>query len=385
MDDQILLAGIASLLTWAYLGLFHWRFWRSDQMLPVIKGKVKKWPAVVAIIPARNEAEFLGRSLQSVADQDYPGKFRVVLVNDGSSDNTAGVAAAVKARAPVQVLNAKPLKDGWAGKLWAMNTGVEWVEKKFRQADFIWFTDADIIHERDVLRELVEAAILDRRNIVSQMVILNCKSFWEKAFVPAFIFFFEMLYPFEAANSDKSRHSGAAGGCLLLQQSWLKKIGGLKSLRTELIDDCAMAKAVKGAGGRIWLGFGLKSRSIRPYTFSDFWTTVARTAFTQLKYSWILLLVTVFGLGILFLLPLHMFLSGLIGGVPDIAVVGGCAWLAMVVLFAPTLRLYKLNPGYGLLLPGIALLYMAMTVHSAFRHLFGEGNKWKQRSYNFKN
>ncbi len=377
------LVAILAALAWVFLTVFHWRFWRSDQVLPEIKSGMKKWPEVVAIIPARNEAAVLGSSLQSVAGQAYPGTLNVILVNDQSSDDTAKVAAAIKGRAPVYVLDAPKLEPGWAGKLWAINQGVELAAKKFKGADYFWFTDADITHDRDVLKGLAEAAVLDQRVMVSQMVRLHCKSFWEKALVPAFIYFFEMFYPFKAVNSDTSRRAGAAGGCILLKTDILTKIGGIAAIRTALIDDCAMARAVKDAGERIWLGFGLKSDSIRPHTFSDFWMTVTRTAFTQLRLSYFLLIGATLGLALLFLAPVYVFALGTASGNPAYLMLGGGAWLIMAVQMAPTLRLYRLSPVWGLFLPAIALLYMVMTLHSALRHALGRGGKWKERHYNF--
>lgn len=379
--ETALLTGLAvSGLAWLYLAGFHYRFWRSDQVLPETTGGVEKWPFVVAVIPARNEEAVLGATLKTVAGQTYQGRLEIIVVNDNSTDATSEIAKAVRG---VTVLNAEPLIPGWAGKLWAMRQGVALAGKKFKGADFFWFTDADIAHDPDVLAGLVKAARLDRRNMVSQMVFLHCRSFWEKAFVPAFIYFFEMLYPFDAANSDKSKLSGAAGGCILIETTWLEKIGGIERIKSALIDDCAMAAAVKGGGGRIWLGFGLKSRSVRPYTFNDFWTTVARTAFTQLKNSTLLLIGTIVAMTLMFLIPPGLFLYGAFSGNLILAAPAGVLWLVMAGLFAPTLRLYRLSPVRGLALPFVALLYMAMTVDSAFRHWRGTGGRWKDRSYDF--
>ncbi len=381
MAGWTLYALAASAAAWGYLGLFHHRFWRSDQTLPKTKGPVKNWPSVSVVIPARNEAAVLGKTLPSVAGQKYKGNFQVILVNDSSSDDTAKVAGAIKG---VHLLNAKPLEPGWAGKLWAMNQGVDLALKKFPKTDYIWFTDADIEHSSDVLEGLVAAAKLDNRAMVSQMVMLHCKSFWERAFVPAFIFFFEMLYPFAAANSDKSRLSGAAGGCILLEKKWLLKIGGIERIKSALIDDCAMAAAVKGDGGRIWLGFGLNSKSVRPYSFKDFWTTVARTAFTQLKNSGALLLGTIAAMALVFIAPPGLALYGLMIGDYFLGVGALVVWLFMALLYLPTLKLYKQNPITGLFLPAIATLYMVMTIHSALRFWAGRGGQWKERSYDFK-
>lgn len=381
MENWALYSLLTSAAAWGYLGVFHHGFWRSDQILPEVKGQVKTWPNVTIVIPARNEETVLRTTLASVAGQKYKGNFQVILVDDSSADDTAKVAGAIKG---VDVLNAKPLQKGWAGKLWAMSQGIDLANKKYPKTDYFWFTDADIFHRPDVLEGLVEAAVLDNRAMVSQMVMLHCQNFWEKAFVPAFIFFFEMLYPFPATNSDKSRLSGAAGGCILLEKKWLLKIGGIERIKSALIDDCAMAAAVKGDGGRIWLGFGVKSRSIRPYRFHDFWTTVTRTAFTQLKNSFLILLGTVLAMGLVFLAPPGLALYGLMTQDYTLGSGGLLVWLVMAGLYLPTLKLYKLNPVSGLLLPAMATLYMLMTIHSALRFWRGKGGQWKERSYDFK-
>lgn len=370
----------ASGLAWVYLGFFRSFFWRINQTLPQTAGEVKTWPAVTAIIPARNEAEVLGHALPSVAGQTYPGKFNIILVNDSSTDDTAEIARAIKG---VEVLNAKPLEPGWAGKLWAMNQGVGLALKKFPKTEFFWFTDADIVHGKGVLEGLVRAAVLDRRAMVSQMVFLHCRSYWEKAFVPAFIFFFAMLYPFPAINRTTSKTSGAAGGCILVAKSALLKIGGIERIKNALIDDCALAAAVKGEGEKIWLGLGIKSHSIRAYSFSDFWTTVARTAFTQLQNSSLLLAGTLLAMAVVFLVPPVFALGGLVMGDFELAKPAIFIWGAMIVFYAPALMLYGLHPVRGYNLPFVALLYMAMTFHSAIRHWFGRGGQWKERSYDF--
>ncbi len=371
----------ASALAWIYLAFFHHRFWRSDITLPQTAGEVKNWPHVVAVIPARNEDKVLGRALRSLNEQEYPGFFDIIVVDDNSTDETAATARAVLG---VTVVDGRPLAPGWAGKLWAMYQGIGVAEKKFPAAEFYWFTDADICHGPGVLKGLVEAAALDRRDMISQMVSLHCKSFWEKAFIPAFIFFFEMLYPFGAINSNSSRVSGAAGGCILLKTKWLKRIGGIEAIKNALIDDCEMAKAVKGQGGQIWLGLGLESQSIRPYTFQDFWTTVARTAFTQLRNSTLLLFGALLAMALVFLAPPFLAAGGLLWGNNSLAGAAIILWAVIALLYLPTQRLYGLNPVRGVFLPFVAALYMAMTVHSAIRHWLGRGGVWKDRSYDFK-
>lgn len=383
MEAFVLACAWLAFAGWVWLAFFNWNFWKSDVTLPAPCGKVRAWPAVAAVIPARNEAAVIRRALTSVASQDYPGKLRVFVVDDNSSDATAMEAKAANGKAPVTVLKGKPLARGWAGKLWAVHQGVEEARKTMPGHAWLWLTDADIVHHRGVLKQLVQAGITDHRDLVSLMVRLHCKSFWEKALVPAFIFFFEMLYPFRAAASGRTRRAGAAGGCMLVKRKALEKIGGIGRIRSELIDDCALAAAIKGAGGRIWLGHAEASASIRPYAFADFWMTVARTAYTQLRHSPPLLLGTVVGLTLLYLAPPVLLALGLIKGWGMVALPSAAAWAVMARLYAPTLKRYRLHPALGAFLPGVALLFALMTVHSALRHWAGVGGRWKERSYDF--
>lgn len=383
MESLVLACAWLALAGWAWLAFFNWNFWKSDVTLPPRCGTVRPWPAVAVVIPARNEAAVIFRALSSVANQDYPGKLRVFVVDDNSSDATAKQAKAVKGKAPVTVLAGKPLAKGWAGKLWAVHQGVKAAAGKMPGHAWLWLTDADIVHHRGVLRQLVEAAVTDHRDLVSLMVRLYCKSFWEKALVPAFIFFFEMLYPFRAAASGRTARAGAAGGCMLINRKTLEKIGGIARIRAELIDDCALAAAIKGAGGRIWLGHGKASASIRPYTFADFWMTVARTAYTQLRHSPWLLLGTLAGLAVLYVAPPALLALGLAEGRAMVALPAAGAWAVMARLYAPTLKRYRLHPALGAFLPAVALMFMLMTAHSAIRHWSGIGGTWKERSYDF--
>lgn len=381
MASALLILGLLAAAGWVGLAFFNGDFWKAGQTLPRVSGKVVRWPPVVAVIPARNEEAVVGPALQSLAAQRYPGAFKIIVVNDNSADRTKAAAKAVTG--PITVLDAKPLAEGWAGKLAALHQGVALAAKKHPKAEYLWFTDADIAHDPGVLRGLVEAAVLDRRQMVSQMVMLHCESFWERAFVPAFIFFFALLYPFPAVNDPRSARAGAAGGSILIAKEALQAIGGIPSLKGELIDDCALAKRVKGAEHRIWLGLGLESMSIRPYGFADFWATVSRSAFTQLRHSYILLAAAVFGLGLAFLLPPLLAAAGILDLDPWLLALGLASWAAMVVLYAPTLAVYGLNPLWGLALPAIAALYLAMTVDSGLRHALGRGGAWKGRSYDF--
>jgi hopene-associated glycosyltransferase HpnB len=373
--------GLLASAGWVYLAFFHHRFWKADQTLPAAQGTPARWPAVAVIVPARNEADVIDLALASLARQDYPGSFKIIVVNDNSSDGTAGAAKAV--RGPITVLDAKPLAEGWAGKLAALDQGAALARKKIPKAEYLWFTDADILHGPGVLRALVEAAVQDRRDLVSEMVRLHCESAIEKAFVPAFVFFFALLYPFPAVNNPSSRVAGAAGGSILISKKALDSIGGLSAIKGALIDDCALARRVKDESHRIWLGFGTESESLRPYAFADFWAMVSRSAFTQLRHSYALLMGAVLGLGIIFLAPPLLTLLGIVNIDAGLLTAGLFSWGAMVVLFSPTLALYGLSPIPALALPAVAALYLAMTVDSAFRHAFGRGGAWKGRAYDF--
>ncbi|HXV73971.1 MAG TPA: glycosyltransferase, partial [Sphingomonadales bacterium] len=325
--------------------------------------------------------DVIGEGLHSLVAQAYPGTFKIIAVNDNSSDETA--AAAKKVKGPITVLDAAPLAEGWAGKLAALHQGVALAEKKFPMAEYFWFTDADIVHASGVLRALAEAAMLGERRMISQMVRLHCHGTVGRLFIPAFIFFFAMLYPFPAVNDPAKRTAGAAGGSILIDRKTLAEIGGISALKRELIDDCALARRVKEAGHRIWLGLGHNSGSIRPYTFAELWSVVARSAFTQLRHSYALAAGAVLGLGIVFVAPPLLVLAGVWGANALALALGLLSWGAMVVLYAPTLAVYKLNPAYGLALPAVAAFYLAMTVDSALQHAKGRGGAWKGRIYDF--
>ena len=381
MGGALLGLGLLAAAGWAYLAFFNHGFWRADQTLPKVAGKVSRWPFVVALVPARNEEGTIAAALASLANQDYPGSFKIVAVNDNSSDRTAAAARGVKG--PIAVLEAEPLGEGWAGKLAALHQGATYAAKKLPKAEYIWFTDADVVHGPKVLRALVEAAELDRRALVSQMVMLQCENFWERALVPAFVFFFAMLYPFRAVNDPRARCAAAAGGSILIVRAVLEEIGGIPSLKGELIDDCALAKRVKWSGHRTWLGLGPMSRSIRAYAFADFWAMVTRSAFTELRHSYALLAAAVFGLGLVFLAPPALAVIGVLDLDAALLAAGLFSWAAMVVLYAPTLAIYRLNPLWGLALPLISALYIAMTVDSGLKHALCRGAVWKGRAYDF--
>jgi hopene-associated glycosyltransferase HpnB len=276
----------------------------------------------------------------------------------------------------------KPLPAGWAGKLWAQQQGIAQAVERQPDTRFFFFSDADIVHTPDTLRALVAKAESSDRDLVSLMARLNCRSSWERLLIPAFIFFFQKLYPFARANDDASPMAAAAGGCVLIRRSMLERIGGLAVLRGALIDDCTLAKLVKRAGGKLWLGLTDTCSSLRIYDdLQPIWMMVARSAFTQLRYSAWFLAGTVLGMTLIYLLPLFLVLSYPFHGQALIAAVGLATLLLMAFAYRPTIAYFALPPGWALTLPAAAFLYMAMTLDSARRYWFGSGSHWKGRDY----
>jgi hopene-associated glycosyltransferase HpnB len=340
----------------------------------------RHWPAISAVIPARDEAECIGDTVASLLRQDYPGAFDIVVVDDQSRDGTAQVAKkaaeTIGADNRLIVLSGRSLPGGWTGKLWAQHQGVEFVNAKQQPPDLILFTDADIVYAPDVLTSLVGRAQAGGYVLTSLMVKLRCKSFAERLFIPAFIFFFQMLYPFAWANNPRRSTAAAAGGCMLVRRGVLNAAGGMAAIRTALIDDCALAKILK-ARGPIWIGLTDRVHSIRAYpSVEDIRRMVSRTAYAQLRYSPLLLVGTVLGLAITYLAPvaLTLFASGMA------QFLGLFTWLLMAFAFRPTLRFYGLSGFWGLALPAIAAIYMAFTLDSAYQHARGRGGMWKGRA-----
>ncbi|MGB7415047.1 MAG: glycosyltransferase [Thermosynechococcaceae cyanobacterium] len=376
---------LLSLIVWLFLILAWGQFWRSDQRLPETAAALEFWPDVCAIVPARNEADVLPQSLRSLLTQDYPGKLTVILVDDQSTDGTSAVAQQVavetQTESALQILETDLLPVGWSGKLWAMHQGVEYLEQQGNPA-YILFTDADIAHDFENVRSLVSKAEQENRDLVSLMVQLRCESVWERLLIPAFVFFFEKLYPFPWVNNPNRKMAAAAGGCILLRSQALSRAGGLEVIREALIDDCSLAAAIKSTGGNIWLGLSTSTVSLRPYTtLESIWTMVARTAFTQLHYSVLLLMGSVVGMGLIYIAPIASLFYGLVFSVKWVAILGAITWLLMTLAYLPTIRLYRLSPLWAFALPLIALLYTLMTLDSARRHWQGKGGAWKGRVY----
>jgi hopene-associated glycosyltransferase HpnB len=391
------IACTAAAVAWVYLVAAHGGYWRTSQRLPRVSGEPDAWPDVVAVVPARNEAAMLPVTLPALLGQDYPGALAVIVVDDGSSDGTGEVAAGIAATAgrPLRVISGTPPPDGerWAGKVWAMAQGL----RAAGPSDYVVFTDADIAWEAHMLRRLVTAAVGDDRDLVSQMALLRTATGWERVVVPAFVYFFAQLYPFRRVNVPGSRTAAAAGGCMLVRRGALDKAGGLAPIRGALIDDVALGRLIKGQRGRTWLGLSRQVVSVRPYPgLASLWQMVARSAYTQLRLSPVVLAGTLLGLlflyalppagaitGLIALLTLPSAAAGLAGGDGAAAltlVAGLAAWALMSLSYLPMLRLYRLSPLRAPGLPLIALLYAAMTADSARRHYTGRGAEWRGRT-----
>jgi len=382
----------AAALAWLYLVAAHGGFWRTSQRLPHVAAEPRAWPDVVTVVPARNEAAMLPVTLPTLLGQDYPGALTVLVVDDGSTDGTGEVAARIAAGAarPLRVIPGAPPPDGerWAGKVWAMAQGLS----AAGASDYVLFTDADIAWETpDTLRRLVAAAEGDDRDLVSQMALLRTATGWERVVVPAFVYFFAQLYPFRRVNVPGSRTAAAAGGCMLVRRGALEKAGGLAPIRGALIDDVAMGRMIKRQRGRCWLGVTRQVVSVRPYPrLASLWQMVARSAYTQLRYSPVLLAGTLTGLLFLYALPPAGAITGLAAvlaggdgatGAAALTLGAGLAgWALMSLSYLPMLRLYRLSPLRAPGLPLIALLYAAMTADSARRHYTGRGAEWRGRA-----
>jgi hopene-associated glycosyltransferase HpnB len=363
-----------SLAIWLVLLFGRGYFWllreRDDRGEPPLP---QSWPSVVAVVPARDEADVIVRSIASLLAQDYPGSFRVILVDDQSSDGTAAAAQALT-DARLEILHGAAHPPGWTGKLFAVSQGVARANAE-NAPDYLWLTDADISHTPDNLRRLVARAEAGKYVLTSLMAKLRCESFAEHFLVPAFVFFFDMLFPFGWVNNPKKRMAAAAGGCMLVNRSALTRAGGIESIRNAIIDDCALGRRLK-AQGPIWLGLTERAVSLRPYPqIADIRRMVSRSAYAQLGYSPLILAGTVLGMILLYIVPL----AGLgMGGLAALA--GALAWAVMTLAFQPMLHFYHRSPFWGVALPLIGIFYAAFTIDSAVQHWRGRGGMWKGRA-----
>ncbi len=367
------LAGTLALAIWIYLLFARGGFWLEFYHRSRALGPLLLAPAIVAVIPARNEAPVVGQAIGSLCSQAYAGRFHIILVDDGSDDGTADAARAAAPPGLLTVIHAAPLPEGWSGKLWAVAEGVRHAESF--SPDLLLLTDADIVHAPGALSGLAARAE-SGYDLVSFMATLQCHTVAERALVPAFVFFFFMLYPPAWVRNGQRRTAGAAGGCMLIRRTVLEAIGGVAAIRGALIDDCTLAQAVKQQGSRVWLSLSAVTHSVRPYhTFGEIGRMISRTAFTQLRHSVWLLLGAVLGLAVTYVAP--PLLSVL--GSTRAAGLGSLAWLLMSCAYFPALRFYRRSPLWAPFLPLVALFYLAATVHSALEYWRGAGGMWKGR------
>lgn len=365
------------LLGWVYLAFFHGRFWQPLVARPSPPPAL--WPSIDIIVPARNEAGALPHSLPSLLAQDYPGAWRVIVVDDHSTDGTGAIAQRLAAgNNHLLVINAPNLPPGWSGKVAALNAGLA-----YSQADYVLFTDADIEHPKSSLRSLAARALANNLDLVSLMVKLHCVTAAEKLLIPAFVFFFVMLYPFRRSNNPASPVAAGAGGVMLIKRRALDNCGGLTRIKSELIDDCTLAKAIKENGGdnqkpgRIDITMTHDTKSLRTYEDMDeIWRMSARTAYTQLRYSLLLLIGTIVSMTIMFILPSLLPLTGW----PLVTETAFAAWMVMSILYWPTIRFYDLSFIWAFTLPLAAMVYMGATIDSARLYWQGKGGQWKGRA-----
>jgi hopene-associated glycosyltransferase HpnB len=368
--------GLIAVALWAYLLAARGGFWRTDQNDGQDLPAPSQWPAVTAVVPARNEADVIATCLGSLLAQDYPGRFEILLVDDDSDDGTGDVARGLAAGASphrLQVFSGAPLPAGWTGKLWAVSQGVAAAGEAPK---YLWLTDADISHAPDNLRRLAARAEAGGSVLTSLMAELHCRTPAERLLIPAFVFFFQMVYPPRWVNRPEHRVAGAAGGCMLADRAALARAGGIAAIRTAVIDDCSLAAIMKRQGP-IWLGLTHRSQSIRPYeTLGSIGRMVSRSAYAQLGYSPWQLVGALLGLAVTYLLPPALALFG--HGAAQVC--GVAAWALMALSFQPMLRFYRRSPAWGLALPLIATLYAIFTWQSAVQVWRGGGGQWKGRA-----
>ncbi|HTC52363.1 MAG TPA: glycosyltransferase [Steroidobacteraceae bacterium] len=365
-------------LIWLYLALARGGFWRVRRLLSTDVAPLGASARVVAIIPARNEASVIGLAVQSLLAQDFAGELHIVVVDDASTDGTAAMVrtAATQAGAleRVTLIRGPGPDPGWSGKVCAMARGV--AAAGALRCDYFLFTDADIHHEPDNVARLVANARRLDADLLSSMVQLTVSHAAERWLIPAFVFFFLKLYP-PSWIARPGATAGAAGGCMLVRPQALARSGGLAAIRSQIIDDCSLAQSIKRSGGRVCLGLTRRARSLRPYgSAGEIGRMISRTAFNQLRHSWLLLAATLLGLVLTYLLPPLLLLSG-----SRVAVAAGlAAWTLMSLCYAPMVRFYRLNPLWILTLPAAAAFYAGATFHSAWQYQQGRGGQWKGRA-----
>lgn len=382
-----LVVAAAACGAWTFALFFRGGFWRAaerdDDATAAAASPATAaptlWPRVVAVVPARDEAETIGATVAALLRQDYAGSFAVVVVDDHSSDGTADIARraaeGVGRAARLTVVPAPDLAAGWTGKLWAMQAGMAHIAALDAPPDYVFFTDADIACAPETLTALVARAERDGLALASLMARLHCASFAERALIPAFIFFFRMLYPFAWINRPDCRTAAAAGGCMLVRRTALAAAGGMAAVRGQLIDDCALGRLLK-AQAPVWLGLTQRARSLRAYrSFGEIRPMISRSAYAQLDYSPWLLAGTVLAIAVTCLAPPLLVVAA--SGAPRW--LGALAWALMAVALMPTLRFYGVSRAFGVAMPAIALAYLAFTVDSAVQHWRGRGGLWKGR------
>lgn len=377
MHITLIAAGVLSLAAWIYLVFARGGFWRIPHPQPAIP--ITARPGIVAVIPARNESDVVARAITSLLHQQIDANLHIVLIDDSSSDGTAEVALQAASAADfarsLTVLHGEPLPVGWSGKVWSQQQGV--TKALESNPDYLLLTDADIEHAPNNVAALISLAQTNGSDLTSFMVKLHCESWFERWLIPAFVFFFFMLYPPAWIRDRQRRTAGAAGGCMLIRPAALIAAGGIEAIRSEIIDDCALARAVKKTGGKLWLAPTETARSIRPYeSISEIGRMISRSAFNQLDHSTLLLLGTIFGLAILYLLPIALLFSR--SALPTF--LGLATLLAMLIAYSPMIRFYKMHAWWALTLPAAAIFYIGATIHSALRYRSGTGGMWKGRA-----
>jgi len=374
-----LIAGAACLAIWAYLLLLRGGFWRVWRLQAPISPPTTFDGALAVVIPARDEVDNIAAAVRSLLEQQFVKQVHVFVVDDHSSDRTAQVAResaqGCDRQDSLTVIAGSALPAGWTGKLWAVQQGIHEALKLNPQ--FLLVTDADIVHSPDNMATLVSIAQAGKYDLASFMVKLHCLSFPERLLIPPFVFFFFLLYPPNWILDPKRSTAGAAGGCMLIRPAALERAGGIASIRNEIIDDCALARAVKRSGGGVWLALSRTTHSARAYgSFAEIERMIARTAFNQLRHSALLLIAVILGLIVTYFVPVLLVFSG---NTP-LAALGLVSWLLMAVAYLPMVRFYELNPLRSLTLPLGACFYMAATIHSALKFWAGRGGEWKGRA-----